>query len=56
MVWAKILLCDHTDLQVFHGRILTGVRYRDEILDPYFHSYAGTIANDFILIHDNAQL
>ncbi|GFU28875.1 uncharacterized protein TNCV_470101 [Trichonephila clavipes] len=33
---------------------LTGVRYRDEILDPYVCRYAGAIGNDFILM-DNAR-
>ncbi|GBM81809.1 hypothetical protein AVEN_12916-1 [Araneus ventricosus] len=40
MVWAGISLGGHTDLHVFHGGTLTGVRYRDEILDPYVRSYA----------------
>ncbi|GBM54738.1 hypothetical protein AVEN_76246-1 [Araneus ventricosus] len=34
MVWAGMSLDGHTDLHVFHGGTLTGVRYRDEILDP----------------------
>ncbi|GBM41235.1 hypothetical protein AVEN_180533-1 [Araneus ventricosus] len=55
MVWAEISLGRHTDLHVFHGGTLTGVRYRDEILDPYVLPYAGAIGNDFILMDDNAQ-
>ncbi|GBM74152.1 hypothetical protein AVEN_216161-1 [Araneus ventricosus] len=51
MVWAGISLGGHTDLHVIHGGTLTGVRYRDEILDPY----AGSFGNDFILIDDNAR-
>ncbi|GBN92178.1 hypothetical protein AVEN_271006-2-1, partial [Araneus ventricosus] len=51
MVWAGISLGGHTDLHVFHGGTLTGVRYRDEILDPY----AGAIGSDFILMDDNAR-
>ncbi|GFU50283.1 transposable element Tcb2 transposase [Trichonephila clavipes] len=41
MVWAGILLGGHTDLHVFQGGTLTGVRYRDETLDPYVRPYAG---------------
>ncbi|GBN50074.1 hypothetical protein AVEN_163975-1 [Araneus ventricosus] len=48
---AGISLGDHTDLHVFHGGTLTGVRYRDEILDPYVRA----IGNDFILMDDNAR-
>ncbi|GBM71545.1 hypothetical protein AVEN_41670-1 [Araneus ventricosus] len=55
MVWAGISLGGHTDLHVFHGGTLTGVRYRDEILDPYVRPYAGAIGNDFILMDDNAR-
>ncbi|GBL84078.1 hypothetical protein AVEN_100925-1 [Araneus ventricosus] len=42
-------------MYVFHGGTLTGVRYRDEILDPYVLPYAGAIGNDFILMDDNAR-
>ncbi|GBM12539.1 hypothetical protein AVEN_188706-1 [Araneus ventricosus] len=55
MVWAKISLSGHTDLHVFHGGTPTGVKYRDEILDPYVRPYAGAIGNDFILMDDNAR-
>ncbi|GBL84083.1 hypothetical protein AVEN_100930-1 [Araneus ventricosus] len=51
----KISLGGHTDLNVVHGGTLTGVRYRDEILDPYVRPYAGAIGNDFILMDDNAR-
>ncbi|GFV88510.1 DDE_3 domain-containing protein [Trichonephila clavipes] len=40
---------------VTKGGTLTGVRYQDEILDPYVHLYAGAIVNDFILMDDNAR-
>ncbi|GBM03753.1 hypothetical protein AVEN_134968-1 [Araneus ventricosus] len=55
MVWAGISLCGHTDLHVFHGGSLTGVKYRDEILDPYVLPYTGAIGNDFILMDDNVR-
>ncbi|GFU89904.1 transposable element Tcb2 transposase [Trichonephila clavipes] len=35
LVWAGISLGVATDLHVFHGGTVTGLRYRDEILDPY---------------------
>ncbi|GFW91781.1 transposable element Tcb2 transposase [Trichonephila clavipes] len=55
LVWAAISLGGHTDLHVFHGGTVTGLRYRDEILDPYVRPYAAAIGNDFILMHDNAR-
>ncbi|GFV48627.1 transposable element Tcb2 transposase [Trichonephila clavipes] len=50
-----ISLGGHTDLHVFHGGTVTGLRYRDEILDPYVRPYAAAIGNDFILMDDNAR-
>ena len=35
--------------------IITGVRYRDEILDVYVRPYAGAIGPQFILMDDNAR-
>ncbi|GFU61729.1 transposable element Tcb2 transposase [Trichonephila clavipes] len=55
LVWAGISLDGHTDLHVFHGGTVTGLRYRDEILDPYVRPYAAAIGNDFILMDDNAR-
>ncbi|GFU89349.1 transposable element Tcb2 transposase [Trichonephila clavipes] len=55
LVWAGISLGGHTDLHVFHGGTVTGLRYRDEILDPYVRPYAAAICNDFILMDDNAR-
>ncbi|GFT14432.1 transposable element Tcb2 transposase [Trichonephila clavipes] len=55
MIWAGISLGGHTDLHVFQGGTLTGVRYQDEILDPYVHPYTVEIGNDFILMDDNAR-
>ncbi|GFV64776.1 transposable element Tc3 transposase [Trichonephila clavipes] len=34
---------------------VTGLRYRDETLDPYVRPYAAAIGNDFILMDDNAR-
>ncbi|GBM79360.1 hypothetical protein AVEN_236088-1 [Araneus ventricosus] len=55
MVWTGISLGGHTDLHVLHRGNLTGVRHRDEILDPYIRSYAGAIGKDFILMDDNVR-
>ncbi|GFV36613.1 transposable element Tcb2 transposase [Trichonephila clavipes] len=55
MVWAWISPGGHTDLHVFQGGTLTGVIYRDEILDSSVRPYAGEIGNDFVLMDDNAQ-
>ena len=55
MVWAGVSLGGHTDLHVFQGGTVTGVRYRDEILDQYVRPYAGAIGNNFILQDDNAR-
>ncbi|GFW85848.1 transposable element Tcb2 transposase [Trichonephila clavipes] len=55
LVWAGISLGGHIDLHVFHGGTVTGLRYRDEILDPYVRPYAAAIGNDFILMDDNAR-
>ncbi|GFX90620.1 uncharacterized protein TNCV_3194381 [Trichonephila clavipes] len=55
MVWAGISLGSYTDLHVFQGGTLTGVRYRDAIIDPYVQPYAGAIGNDFNLMDDNAR-
>ncbi len=35
---------------------MTGMRYRDKILDTYVRPYAGAIGNDFILMDANARL
>ncbi|GFT31848.1 transposable element Tcb2 transposase [Trichonephila clavipes] len=55
LVWAGISLGGHTDLHVFHGGTVTGLRYWDETLDPYVRPYAAAIGNDFILMDDNAR-
>ncbi|GFW28839.1 transposable element Tc3 transposase [Trichonephila clavipes] len=55
LVWAGISLGGHTDLHVFHGGTVTGLRYRDETLNPYVRPYAAAIGNNFILMDDNAR-
>ncbi|GFU69992.1 transposable element Tcb2 transposase [Trichonephila clavipes] len=43
LVWAGISLGGHTDLHEFHGGTVTGLRYRDETLDPYVRPYAAAL-------------
>ncbi len=43
MVWAGICMDDRTDLIVVAGGLLTGLRYRDEILDPVVIPFAAAI-------------
>ena len=44
-----------TDLHIAMRGMMTGVRYRDEILDVYVRPYAGAIGPQFILKDDNAR-
>lgn len=55
MVWGGISLRGKTDLHIIENGTLTGLRYRDEILDVYVRPYAGAIGPDFILMDDNAR-
>ena len=55
MVWAGISRCGRTDLHIVMRGMMTGVRYRDEILDIYVRPYAGAIGPQFILMDDNAR-
>ena len=55
MVWAGISRGGRTDLHIVMRGIMTGVRYRDEILDVYVRPYAGAIGPQFILMDDNAR-
>ena len=54
MVWGGISIIVKTDLHVIAGN-LTGIQYRDEVLDPIVRPYAGAIGDDFILMDDNAR-
>ena len=54
MVWGGISITGKTDLHVIAGN-LTGIQYRDEVLDPIVRPYAGAIGDDFILMDDNAR-
>ncbi|GBM11017.1 Transposable element Tcb2 transposase [Araneus ventricosus] len=56
MVWAGIMLDGGTPLHVFERGTVTGVRYRDEILEPYVRLFRGAVGPEFILMDDNARL
>lgn len=55
MVWGGINRDGRTDLHVLERGTMTGVRYRDEILDVYVRPYAGAVGPEFILMDDNAR-
>ena len=55
LVWSGISLDGRTDLYVIRNGALTGVRYRDEVLDPVVRPYAGACGHGFILMDDNAR-
>ena len=55
MVWAGISRGGRTDLHIVMRDMMTGVRYREEILDVYVRPYAGAIGPQFILIDNNAR-
>ncbi|GBL82593.1 hypothetical protein AVEN_164457-1, partial [Araneus ventricosus] len=54
MVWAGIMLDGRTPLHVFEGGTVTGVRCRDEILEPYVRLFRSAVGPEFILMDDNA--
>ncbi|GBN82613.1 hypothetical protein AVEN_122096-1 [Araneus ventricosus] len=55
MVWAGIMLDDRTPLHVFERCTVTGVRYRDEILEYYVLLFRGAVGPEFILMDNNAR-
>lgn len=55
IVWAEILYNGVTDLYVIDNGALTGVRYRDEILQPFVRPFAGAVGPDFLFMDDNAR-
>ncbi|GBN43437.1 hypothetical protein AVEN_130985-1 [Araneus ventricosus] len=54
-VWAGIMLDGRTPIHVFERGTVIGVRYRDEILEPYVRLFRGAVGPEFILIDDNAR-
>ncbi|GBO03371.1 hypothetical protein AVEN_182259-1 [Araneus ventricosus] len=55
MVWAGIMLEGRTPLHVIERGTVTGMRYRDEILEPYVRHFRGAVGPEFILMDDNAR-
>ncbi|GBM53287.1 hypothetical protein AVEN_52312-1 [Araneus ventricosus] len=55
MVWAGIMLDGRAPLHVFERGTVTGVRYRDEILEPYVRLFRGAVGPEFILMDDNTR-
>ena len=55
MVWAGISEQSKTPLHFIDNGTLTGVRYRDEILDAYVRPLAANGGNNFIFMDDNAR-
>ncbi|GBM52115.1 Transposable element Tcb2 transposase [Araneus ventricosus] len=55
MVWAGIMLDGRTPLHVIKRGTVTGVSYRDEILEPYVRFFRGAVGPEFILMEDNGR-
>ncbi|GBM21751.1 hypothetical protein AVEN_118279-1 [Araneus ventricosus] len=55
MVWAGIMLDGRKPLHVFERGTVTGVRYRDKILEPYVRLFRGAVGPEFILMDDNTR-
>ncbi|GFU34359.1 transposable element Tcb2 transposase [Trichonephila clavipes] len=55
MVWEGILLDGRTPLHVFERGSVTGVRYKDEVLEPYVLLFNGACFPELILMDDNAR-
>ncbi|GFV10606.1 transposable element Tcb2 transposase [Trichonephila clavipes] len=55
MVWAGIMLDGRTSLHVFERGSVTGVRNKDEVLEPYVHFFMGACFPEFILMDNNAR-
>ncbi|GFU28802.1 transposable element Tc1 transposase [Trichonephila clavipes] len=56
MVEAGIMLDCRTPLHVFERGSVTGVRYRDEVLEPYLCFFRGACDPQLVLMDDNARL
>ncbi|GFX83119.1 transposable element Tcb1 transposase [Trichonephila clavipes] len=55
MVWAGISLGYRTDLHIFKRGSVTGVRYRDEVVEPIVILYAAAVGSTFVLMDDDAR-
>ncbi|GFX91626.1 transposable element Tcb2 transposase [Trichonephila clavipes] len=56
MVWAGISLGYRTDLHIFKRGSVTGVRYRDKVLEPIVRLYAAAAGPTFVLMDDNVPI
>ncbi|KFM64796.1 Transposable element Tcb2 transposase, partial [Stegodyphus mimosarum] len=55
MVWARIMLDGRTPLHVFDRGSVTGVRYKDEVLEPYVRLFRSAVGHEFILQDNNTR-
>jgi len=55
VIRAGILLDGRTPLHVFDGGSVTGVRYRDEVLEPYVRFFRVAVGPDFLVMDDSAK-
>lgn len=55
MVWAGVCLEGRTDLHVVPRGSITGIRYRDDVLEPIVRPFAAAVGDGFIFMQDNAR-
>ncbi|GFY19805.1 DDE_3 domain-containing protein [Trichonephila clavipes] len=55
MIWVGIMLDGLTLLRVFERGSVTGVRYRDEVTEPYVGLFRGACGPEFLLMDDNVH-
>ncbi|GBM94229.1 Transposable element Tcb2 transposase [Araneus ventricosus] len=55
MVWAGIMLDGRTPSHLFERGTVTGVRYRDEVLEPCIRLFRCAVGPEFILMDDNER-
>ena len=56
MIWEGIIEYGPTDFYEIDRGILTGQRYRKEILAPYVRIFFETYGPNFVFMDDNAHL
>ncbi|GFS57839.1 transposable element Tc3 transposase [Trichonephila clavipes] len=54
MVWAGIMINDHTRLHVVANGTMTDQRYIDEVLLPHVRLFRGAVGDKFVFMDDNA--
>ncbi|GFX73596.1 transposable element Tcb2 transposase [Trichonephila clavipes] len=55
IVWACVMLDEHTHFQVFERGNVIAERYRDEVFDSYVYLFRVAIGPDFIFRDDNMK-